>query len=175
MRSEAAQLIRNRCPFKQSLQHATAATVLQTLVRRQAVLRAVASVAELAHIQRVRLLVLVLEVTLQRVVTGEGAMAVRTFLRLVDASTGGWRHSQYSLFSIAATLGATVAADLRMHVSIAARWTQVIVAAAGAVRRLLLGTDRFRRGRCGRVNAVDSCGSEKGEKRSIRLSCFLDR
>lgn len=67
--------------------------MLQALVRRQAVLCAVAPVAELAHIQCVRLFVFVLKVTLQRVVTGEGAMTVRAFLRLVNASAGGWRHS----------------------------------------------------------------------------------
>lgn len=49
----------------------------------------------------------------------------------------------------------------------------MIVAASGAVRRLL-GTDRFRRGRCRRVNAVESCEVEKwGEnKREIRFSYF---
>lgn len=52
----------------------------------------------------------------------------------------------------------------------------MIVAASGAVRRLL-GTDRFRRGRCRRVNAVESCEVEKWGKIRERLDfrIFLDR
>lgn len=50
--------------------------------------------AEFAHVQRVRLLVLVLEMALQRVVTREGASTVRTLLRLVDATAGRWRHAK---------------------------------------------------------------------------------
>lgn len=54
--------------LQQSLEHAAGAAVLQTLMRRERVLGAVPPVAELAHVQRVRLLVLVLEVSFQRVV-----------------------------------------------------------------------------------------------------------
>lgn len=61
-------------------------------MRREAVLGAVPPVAELAHVERVRLLVLVLEVTLQRVVAREGAMAVGTLLWLVDTPAGRRRH-----------------------------------------------------------------------------------
>jgi hypothetical protein len=62
-------------------------------VRRQAVLCAVSSLTELADVERVRPLVLVLKVPLQRVVTAEGAAAVRAFLRFVDASAGRGRHA----------------------------------------------------------------------------------
>jgi hypothetical protein len=66
--------------------------VLQALVRRERVLGAVAPVAELAHVQRVGLLVLVLEVPLERVVAAEGAPAVGALLGLVDASRRRRRH-----------------------------------------------------------------------------------
>lgn len=81
--------------LQQALQHAARATVLQALVRRERVLGAVPPVAELAHVQRVRLLVLVLEVPLQRVVAGEGAPAVGALLRLVDPAGGGRGHAQW--------------------------------------------------------------------------------
>lgn len=80
--------------LQQALEHATGATVLQTLVRCERVLGAVPPVAELAHVQRVRLLVLILEVPLQRVVAGEGAPAVGTLLGLVDATGRGRWHAQ---------------------------------------------------------------------------------
>lgn len=100
--------------------------MLQALVRGEAVLGAIASVAELAHVERVRLLVLVLEVALQRVVAGEGAMAVRTLLRFVDAATGRRWHPELLLglsWVIGVTLG--VAIDLLDHVVTVAAWTQV--------------------------------------------------
>lgn len=50
--------------LQQPLEHAAGAAMLQTLVRGQRVLGAVASMAELAHVQSVGLLVLVLEVSL---------------------------------------------------------------------------------------------------------------
>jgi len=53
-----------RC-LEQTFQHAAGATMLQALVRRQGVLGAIPPMAELTHIQCVRLLVLVLEVPLQ--------------------------------------------------------------------------------------------------------------
>ena len=67
--------------------------MLQALVRRERVLRAVPPVAELAHVERVGLLVLVLEVPLERVVAAEGAPAVGALLGLVDASRRRRRHS----------------------------------------------------------------------------------
>lgn len=100
--------------------------MLQALVRGEAVLGAIASVAELAHVERVRLFVLVLEVALQRVVAGEGAMAVRTLLRFVDAATGGRWHPELLLglsWVIGVTLG--VAIDLLDHVVTVAAWAQV--------------------------------------------------
>lgn len=68
--------------------------MLQALVRGERVLGAVPSVAELAHVQSVRLLVLVLEVPLERVVAGEGAPAVGALLRLVDPARCRRRHAQ---------------------------------------------------------------------------------
>lgn len=85
--------------LEQPLEHAARAAVLQALVRRQRVLGAVPPVAELAHVQRVRLLVLVLEVPLQRVVAREGAPAVGALLRLVDAPARGRWHAQRQLRS----------------------------------------------------------------------------
>lgn len=84
----------DRCGLEESLQHTTRATVLETLVRGEAVLGAVATVAELAHVQRIRLLVFVLEVALQRVVAGEGAMAIGTFLWLVYSPASWRRHPE---------------------------------------------------------------------------------
>lgn len=66
--------------------------MLQALVRGERVLGTIASMTELAHVQRVGLLVLVLEVALERVVAAEGSAAVGAFLRLVDTSGRGWRH-----------------------------------------------------------------------------------
>lgn len=60
----------------------------------QRVLGAIPSMTKLAHVQRVRLLVLVLEMSLQRVVARECPTAVRTLLRFVDASAGRWWHSE---------------------------------------------------------------------------------
>lgn len=80
--------------LEQALQHAAGAAVLKALVGGQRVLGAVAAVAELAHVQRVRLLVLVLEMALEGVVAGEGAAAVGALLRLVDAPRCGRRHAE---------------------------------------------------------------------------------
>lgn len=82
--------------FEQTLEHAAGAAVLQALVRGERVLGAVAAVAELAHVQRVRLLVLILEVSLEGVVAREGAAAVGTLLRLVDAPRRGRRHAEHA-------------------------------------------------------------------------------
>lgn len=157
--------------FEQTLQHATRAPVLQTLVRGEAVLGAVATVTELAHVQRVGLFVLVLEVALQRVVAGEGAMAVRTLLGFVDASAGGRGHPQLLLLALSRGIGVTfgVAVDLLDHVVAVAVGTQehvvvvvvVPIPIRAAIRRLL-GTGGHGRGSCGRVHAVQSCG-EGGE------------
>lgn len=68
--------------------------MLKALVGRQRVLGAIPTVTELANVQRVRLLVFVLEMAFQRVVTREGTPAVRTLLRLVDAAAGRWWHSE---------------------------------------------------------------------------------
>lgn len=80
--------------LQQALQHAARATVLQTLVRCQRVLGAISPVAELAYVQRVGLLVLVLKVPLQRVVAGECASTVGALLRLINPATGWRRHAQ---------------------------------------------------------------------------------
>lgn len=78
--------------FEQTLEHTAGAAVLEALVRGKRVLGAVPPMAELANVQRVRLLVLVLEVPLERVVTREGSPAVRALLRLVYSPGGGRRH-----------------------------------------------------------------------------------
>lgn len=88
--------------LKQALQHAAGATMLQTFVCRQGVLGAIASVAKLTDIQCVRLFVFVLEVPLQRVIARKGTPAVRTFLRFIDAATGGRGHTQRQLRGIVA-------------------------------------------------------------------------
>lgn len=80
--------------LQQPLQHAAGAAVLQALVRRQRVLGAVPPVAELAHVQRIRLLVLILEVSLQGIVTRKCPAAVGTLLRLVDPAGGGRGHTK---------------------------------------------------------------------------------
>lgn len=72
--------------LEEPLEHAAGAAVLEALVGSEGVLGAVAPVAELADVQGVRLLVLVLEVALERVVAGEGAPAVGALLGLVDAA-----------------------------------------------------------------------------------------
>jgi len=64
----ATKDVLDRRGLEESLEHAARAAVLQALVRRQRVLRAVLSLAELADVVRVRLLVLVLVVALQGVV-----------------------------------------------------------------------------------------------------------
>lgn len=80
--------------FEQPLEHAARPPVLQALVRGERVFRPVPPMAELAHVQRVRLLVLVLEVALERVVAGEGAPTVRTLLGLVNAAARRRWHAQ---------------------------------------------------------------------------------
>lgn len=107
--------------FEQPLQHSAGSPVLQTLVRGQTVLRAVPAMAEFAHVQRVRLLVLVLKMSFQRVVARECAMAVGTLLRLVDATAGRWWHSQLSCLPSAAATALVVAIHLCVHVAVTAR------------------------------------------------------
>lgn len=80
--------------LQQALQHAAGAAVLQALVRGQRVLRPVPPVAEFAHVQRVRLLVLVLEVSFQGIVTRECPAAVWTLLWLVDTACGRRWHTE---------------------------------------------------------------------------------
>lgn len=80
--------------FQEALQHATGASVLETLVRGQGVLSPVPSVAELTDVQGVGLLVLVLEVSFQGIVTRECPAAVGTLLRLVDAAGRRRRHTE---------------------------------------------------------------------------------
>lgn len=99
--AEVEQVVRRRGQravqrrrLQQPLQHAAGAAVLQTLVRGQRVLGPVPPVAELAHVQRVGLLVLVLEVSFQRVITRECPAAVRTLLGLVDAAGCGRGHTE---------------------------------------------------------------------------------
>lgn len=70
--------------LQQALEHPAGSAMLQTLVRGERVLGAVAAMAKLAHVQRVGLLVLVLKVSLERVVAAEGAAAVGALLGLVD-------------------------------------------------------------------------------------------
>lgn len=60
----------------------------------QRVFGPVPPVAELAHVERVRLLVLVLEVSFQGIVTREGPAAVGTLLGLVDPASCGRRHTE---------------------------------------------------------------------------------
>ncbi|KAK9885304.1 hypothetical protein WA026_010798 [Henosepilachna vigintioctopunctata] len=66
--------------------------MLEALVRGQGVLGAITSVAEFTYVQRVGLLVLVLEVALEGVVAAERPAAVGALLGLVDASRSWWRH-----------------------------------------------------------------------------------
>lgn len=80
--------------LQQPLQHAAGAAVLQALMGGQGVLGPVPSVAELADVQGVGLLMLVLEVSFQGIVTRECPAAVRTFLRLVDAAGRRRRHTE---------------------------------------------------------------------------------
>lgn len=68
--------------------------MLQTLVRGERVLGPVPPVTELAHVQSVGLLVLVLEVSFQGIVTRECPAAVGTLLRLVDAAGGRRGHAE---------------------------------------------------------------------------------
>lgn len=55
--------------------------------------------AELAHVQCVGLLVLVLEMALERVVAAEGASAVGTLLGLVDAPCSWRRHPHHGAWA----------------------------------------------------------------------------
>ena len=82
--------ILDRRGLKQPFQHTTGASMLETLVRSQRVLCAVPAIAKFTHVERIRLLVLVLKMTFQRIVAGEGTSAVRTFLRFVY-TTSRWR------------------------------------------------------------------------------------
>lgn len=84
--------------LQEPLQHPARAAVLQTLVGCERVLRPVPPVAELADVQRVGLLVLVLEVSFQRIVTRKCPAAVRTLLGLVDAA-GRWRRHTEGRYS----------------------------------------------------------------------------
>lgn len=79
--------------LEQSLEHTAGTPVLEALVRGQGVLGPVPPVAELAHVECVGLFVLVLEVAFKGVVAAEGAPAVWTLLRFVDASGSGRGHS----------------------------------------------------------------------------------
>lgn len=88
--------------FEQSFQHAAGSAMLEALVGRQRVLRTITTVTKLTDVQCVRLLVLVLEMALQRIVTREGSTAIGTFLWFIDATAGRWRHSE---------LAAVIAAD----------------------------------------------------------------
>lgn len=122
----------DRRRLQQTLQHATGAAVLQALVRGETVLGAVATVAELADVERVGLLVLVLEVALQRVVAGEGAVAVGTLLRFIDASAGGRGHAEWLAAVGRVALG--VAVDLHVDSVGARTQTEVVVGrSVGAV------------------------------------------
>lgn len=78
--------------LEETFEHAAGAAMLKTLVGGERVLGAVAPIAELADVECVRLLVLVLEMALERVVAGEGAPAVGAFLRLVYAAGRGRWH-----------------------------------------------------------------------------------
>lgn len=86
----------DRRGFEQPLEHPAGPAMLQTLVRGERVLSAIPSVAKLAHVQRIRLFVLVLKMSLQRVVAAEGASAVGALLGLVNAPRGGRRHPDWS-------------------------------------------------------------------------------
>lgn len=74
--------------FQKTLERDRRAPVLQALVRCQAVLRPVPPPAELAHVQGVGPIVLVLEVPLQWVIAAERPLAVRAILWLVDTAIG---------------------------------------------------------------------------------------
>ncbi|CAH4028185.1 unnamed protein product [Pieris brassicae] len=80
--------------LQQALQHAAGTPVLQALMGGERVLGAIPSVAELTNVERVGLLVLVLEVALEGVVARECPAAVGTLLRLVDAAGGRRGHSE---------------------------------------------------------------------------------
>lgn len=81
--------------LQQSFQHATRASMLETFVRRQGVFRPIPAVAEFTYVQRVGLFVFVLKVSLEWVIARESSSTVGTFLRLIDTTTSGWRHSQW--------------------------------------------------------------------------------
>lgn len=68
--------------------------MLETLVGGQRVLGAIATVTKLAHVQRVGLLVFVLEMTFQRIVAGKGSSTVRTFLWFINATAGRRWHPE---------------------------------------------------------------------------------
>lgn len=86
----------DRRGLQQPLQHPGGASMLQTFVGRQRVFGPVSTMTKLAHVQRVRLLVLVLEVSFQRVVTAERPSTVGTLLGLVDAPARWRRHPHRS-------------------------------------------------------------------------------
>lgn len=106
-------------------------------MRREAVLGAVPPVAKLAHVERVRLLVLVLEVTLQRVIARECAMAVGTLLGFINATTGRWRHPQ-RLPPVDHVISTALRVDLHVVATSVAAGTQaeVVVSIGAAVGRL---------------------------------------
>lgn len=64
----ATENVLDRRGLEEPLEHAAGAAVLKTLVRRQRVLGTIRTIAELADVERVRLLVFVLEVTFEGVV-----------------------------------------------------------------------------------------------------------
>jgi Na+/H+ antiporter NhaB len=77
--------------LEQAAQHDVGASVLEALVSGQAVFCTVAAAAKLARVQRVGLLVAVLEVSLQGVVTTEHSSTVWALLGLVHI-VGRGRH-----------------------------------------------------------------------------------
>lgn len=99
--SQIKEMMRWRCQstvqcrrLEQPLEHSTRSSMLKTLVGCQRVLRSVPPVAELAHVQRVRLLVLILEMSFQGVVTRECPAAVGTLLWLVDTASCRRGHTE---------------------------------------------------------------------------------
>lgn len=70
--------------------------MLKTFVSGQRVLGAVFPLAELADIEGVRPLVLILEMPLKGVVAAEVPLAERTLLWLVDPASHGWWNLKHS-------------------------------------------------------------------------------
>lgn len=97
--------------LQQPLQHTARAAMLQALVRRKRVLSAVSPMTELAYVQRVGLLVFVLEMSFKRVITRECPAAVGTLLGLVDAARCRRRHAKWrdSFVAVARDGGAVAA------------------------------------------------------------------